>query len=135
MTIEAELLDLRYACCTIGLEYQAKQLGHEVVVFLARAWIGVFGAVSTSLYVLFRTARAHLAPRGLRVLVTSVPDQYEARRSRRAARRGNLMMNEGACSHVRLECRIGRHLGTGASKLASRASSHLPLCFFRMLNV
>jgi hypothetical protein len=59
------LLDLRYARSTIGFEYQPKQLGHEVVEFLACTWIGEFGTLSTTLYQFLHTARAHLAPSSL----------------------------------------------------------------------
>jgi hypothetical protein len=65
VTIKAELLDLRYACCTIGFEYQSKQLGDEVIEFFACARLGKFGALSTTLNLSLRTARAHIAPGGL----------------------------------------------------------------------
>jgi glutamate dehydrogenase/leucine dehydrogenase len=49
VTIKAELLDLRYAGGTIGFEYQPKQLGDEVIEFLAGAWIREFATVGTTL--------------------------------------------------------------------------------------
>ena len=72
MTIEAELLDLRYASRAIGPEYQAKQLGHEVVEFRACARIRELGTLGASPYAFLHAARAHLAPGGLRVLVTPI---------------------------------------------------------------
>jgi hypothetical protein len=62
VTIKAELLDLRYACGSIGFVYQPKQPGDEVIEFLAGAWVREFATVSTTLQPFHHAARAHLAP-------------------------------------------------------------------------
>jgi hypothetical protein len=72
VALKTELPDLRYARSTIGFEYQPEYSGHEVVEFLASVGIGKFRTLGTAICLLFHTARAHLAPGCLCVLVTSI---------------------------------------------------------------
>ena len=70
VTINADSLDLRDARRAIRSEHQPKQLGHEVVKFLAIVWIGMVGALGTGLDAFLDATRANGAPSGFRVLVT-----------------------------------------------------------------
>ena len=72
MPLKTKLLDLLYACRTIGVEDQPEKLGDNVVEFPARLWIRKFGAVGATLYLLLHTAGAHLAPGRLYVFATSL---------------------------------------------------------------
>jgi len=71
VAVKAELLDLRYACRTIGIEYQTKQPGHEVVELPACSRIGEFSTISASLDPLFGATSANLAPGSAGIFVTA----------------------------------------------------------------
>lgn len=63
--LRTDLLDLRYACRTVGVEHEPEQLGHEVIELRAGLRISEFIALSASLDLSIGTTGAHLAPSGL----------------------------------------------------------------------
>lgn len=65
------ILDKSQARYPVGVEYQSKHLGHEVVEFLALLQVVEVGTIGAGSAVVFHAAGSHFAPGGLIVLVAA----------------------------------------------------------------